>query len=447
MIMSQHSSIRAAAAVALSLAASGCGLALETLPARAAQDTKSTTTSVTVVRPERLTLRKITRQPGQIEAYEGTSLHAKIAGYIRSIAVDIGDRVQAGQVIAELDDPELLAEHKQKLALVKQAQAQRDQARSTVDVAASSIVSAEAKVSEAGASIRRTEADVARWRAEYDRTSQLVRERAITGALLDETRNKLEASRAANDEATAKVRTAEAALSQARSQLAQAEADLVAAEARIEVATADASRVQALVDYTRIVAPFDGVITKRHVHVGHLTVPGGHSDPLFTIERTDRVRVVVAVPELDAPLIDPEDKAEIILQALKGDPIVGQVARTAWSLDQSTRTLRAEIDLENPDGRLRPGLYAYATVIADERPNALTLPTTSIIRDPAGKVSCMIVENGNAVRRPIETGLDDGKHVEILSGLQPDDNVVSTNPASLQEGQSVQLSQPQPKSP
>jgi RND family efflux transporter MFP subunit len=237
---------------------------------------------------------------------------------------------------------------------------------------------------------------------------------------------------------SAKVNTAQAALAQSKAALAQAQADVVAAEADVDVATADVDRTMSLVEYMQITSPFNGVITKRHVHKGHLTVPGGTGDPLFTVERIDRVRVAVGVPEVDAALVNAGDKAEVRLQALDGRIFEGKVARISWSLDESTRTLRVEIDLENPDGVLRPGLYAYVSIVADERADALCLPIASIVRDD-GKVFCVLIENGKAVRRPVKTGLSDGQKVEILAGVKEGDAIVSANGASIRDGQIVRI--------
>jgi RND family efflux transporter MFP subunit len=282
---------------------------------------------------------------------------------------------------------------------------------------------------------------VARWQAEYNRTSRLVRESAITGAVLDEARSKLEAARAANDETAAQVRSAEAALAEAQAELTKARSDVHAAAARVDVARADLDSAEAMAAYARIVAPFDGVITRRYVHTGHLTVPGGREDPLFVAERTDRLRVVVGVPEVDAPYVQPGDRAEVRLQALDGRVVEGKVARISWSLDRATRTLRAEVDVENPDGTLRPGLYAYVTIIAEERPEALTVPAAAIVREGA-RTYCVVVEDGRARHREVQLGVGDGKSFEVLSGLRGDEAIVAANAGSLADGQAVRVAQP-----
>ena len=129
------------------------------------------------------------------------------------------------------------------------------------------------------------------------------------------------------------------------------------------------------------------------------------------------------------------------LQALKGKTVEGKVTRTAWALDPKTRTLRVEIDIPNPGGKLRPGLYASATVIAEEHEGVLTVPTTALVREK-DKASCVIVVAGKAVRRPIEVGLTDATRAKVVSGLDGSEAVVKAYAATLTDGQPVELIQP-----
>jgi RND family efflux transporter MFP subunit len=381
-------------------------------------------------------------EPGQVVAEESAPVHAKIAGYVRAYHVDIGDRVKKGQVLAELWVPEVEADLQEKKAAVEQAVARRAQAESAVKVAEAVVASAEARVAEAQAGVKRADADLSRWQQEYRRIEQLFAERAQTGTLLDETRNKLRSAEAARDEVRAKVRSAEAALGEARSGLDKARSDVVAAAASIDVARASAREAEAMLGYARIEAPFDGVIIRRHVDRGHLTRPGADAPPLFVASRTDVVRVAVDIPETFATDVNPGDRAVIRLQAMNGRAVEAKVTRTAWALDPKTRTIRTEIDLPNPRGELRPGLYAYATVIVEEHPDVLTVPAAAVVRD-GDKAYCVSVVDGRALRKAVRTGLSDGTRVEVVSGLDPADPVVATGADSLADGQPVQVAQPE----
>jgi HlyD family secretion protein len=422
------------------VAVAGCAGPPEAAPARGQTDERPRATRVSVVRPERATIRHTTAQPGQIEPFEVTPIHAKLAGYLVDLPVNIGDVIKKGDVLARLSVPELEAERLQKQAAVTQAEADSAQAEAAVAVADAGVTHAQASLTEVQATVRRAEADVARWQAEYRRVAQLARESAVTGSLLDETRSKLEAANAASDEAQAKVTSAKAAEAEAEARLAKARADLGSAAAAVAVARADLRRVEALLGYSTIHAPYDGVVTRRNADTGLLTVPGGQAEPLLIVARTDQVTVEVGVPEADAPLIGPGDRAEIRLPALGDRVVTGQVTRTSWILDLSTRTLRAEIDLPNPEGALRPGLYAYATILADEHKDVPTVPTTAVLRDK-GKAYVVIVADGQAHRREVQLGLSDGTRIEVISGLNGE-AVVKNNPEALEEGQPVEVVEP-----
>jgi RND family efflux transporter MFP subunit len=404
--------------------------------------------AVGVVSPTRTTLRRTSTQPGQVEPWETTDLHAKVPGFVTTVRVDIGDAVKAGDVLAEIALPEVEAERDQKVAVVEQAKAELEQAQARQTVAEAGRTAAEAAITEAEAAIARAAADVKRRAAELRRTEQLVGEGAVTAALVDEVRSIFAAAEATDAESRARVRSARAALVQAEALVAQAQADVAAARSRVAVAEADRARVEALLGYGRIVAPFDGIVRRRFVHPGHLAVAGGDRDPLLTITRADRLRVVMAVPELDAAFVDVGDPVEIRLQAVPDAVVTGTVARTAGSLDEATRTLRAEADLEREpaarteaDGAaanvaLRPGLYATTTIVADMRADVVAIPKGAVVRDAEGP-GCFVVVEGIARRRAIAVGIEEGGLVEVRSGLDGSEQVVTAGAASLNDGQPV----------
>ena len=158
--------------------------------------------------------------------------------------------------------------------------------------------------------------------------------------------------------------------------------------------------------------------------------------------RDDLVRITVSVPEMYATEVEPGDRVLIRLQALPGRDFEGKVTRTSWTLDAKNRTLRTEIDVPNPKGTLRPGLYAYATVIVEEHADALSVPTTALVRQDS-KTYCVAVADGRAVRKPVVVGLDDGTRAEILSGLQGDEAIVKAYASSLADGQAVAVIEPE----
>jgi len=276
---------------------------------------------------------------------------------------------------------------------------------------------------------------------------QLVAEGAVTAALADESKSLLAASQAARDEIRAQGRTAQAVIAQAEAGIEQARSDVAAARSRVEVARADQARTEALLEYGKIKAPFAGVVRSRLVNPGQLT-DGNASEPLFTIARIDKLRVVVAVPELESASIDVGDPVEIRLQSMPGTSIDGTVARTAGSLDESTRTLRVEIDLDNLAAaqeastsvpRLRPGLYATTTITSETHPDAVAIPKAAIVRANTGPAACFVIEGETVRRREVTTGLEENGLAEIRSGLDGTERVVAAGAAGLTDGQQVKV--------
>jgi multidrug efflux pump subunit AcrA (membrane-fusion protein) len=260
--------------------------------------------------------------PATIQAYFVTDLYAKNAGYVSQINSDIGDHVKKGQVLAVIENPELQAQFEKAQAAVAQAKAALDVAKRQL----------------AG-----MEADLVLQRATLERQRELFAGKAATAQTLDEAR--------------AKESVASAAVETSKAKINLAEADLQAAKA-------EAERLQALVQYDKIVAPFDGVVTRRLVNPGDLvqSATATRTSPLFTCQKIDVVRVFADAPEANAAAIRPGTRAEVKLLDVGETTIEGSVTRVAIALDPATRTMRVEIDLPNPDEKLQPGMYARVTL-------------------------------------------------------------------------------------
>ncbi len=169
----------------------------------------------------------------------------------------------------------------------------------------------------------------------------------------------------------------------------------------------------AMLKYSTLTAPFDGVVTVRNVHTGHLLKPGttDTSEPLFVVVRTDRVRIFVDVPETEAAYVRPGTPARLRLQALKDRDVDAKVVRISWVLNPKNRNLRAEIELANPDETLRPGMYADATIFVDH--TVWAVPASSIQRKDDGNF-CYLLRNGTAALVPVRIGARQGSMVELL---------------------------------
>lgn len=383
-----------------------------------------TPVAVTVVKPEKRSVKRVVEQPGSIQAFEETVLYAKFPGYIQTLSadpakasrtaydksIDIGSRVKARQVLAELSVPELDEDFKQKQALVRQSEAEVIQAKKAVAATTAGIASSKASVAEMKAGLSRTQANFDRWESEAARATKLVADGVIDRQSRDETVNQFKSAGAARAESLAKVASAEAAVAKAEADRDKATADVTASEAKLDVAKADVRRVEALRAYTRIKAPFDGVVTRRAANTGDFVQADGKHG-LFAVARIDPVRVVVHVPEADAELVTVGQSMTFALQALPAANTSGAVTRTSWSLEPGSRTLRTEVDLPNADGKIRPGMYVTAKLTV-EMPDAWSVPAAAV-----GKVNdenvIYLAENDKAVRVAVQLLRGDGQYTQL----------------------------------
>jgi len=402
---------------------------------------------VTAGPPIRKTLQLFTVQPGRVNAFEEAPLVPKLPGYIEKVLVDIGDRVQKGQMLIELSIPELKDDLEQKHGLLAQAQAEVRQAEAALVAMKASANSANAMVSQSEASVGRVEGEYKRWTSESQRIQQLVSSGSVTAKLADETLSQFRSAEAAMKEATAMIESAKAGMLEAEANILKADADVSAAVARVRVAQSNVDAATTMITYTRILAPFDGVITNRNVDTGHFVQPAnsGASKPLLIVASVDRVRISVDVPEMEAAMIDAGDSdklfgnvATVRVQSISNKVFDGHISRSSWSLDSQNRSLRTEIDLSNDNQALLPGSYASVSILLAQRNDVLTLPTTAIIREGMDAF-CFIVNGGKLTKRPVQIGLRSGNEVEISTGLEGTESVVMVNVGSLRDGQLVDV--------
>ena len=421
---------------------------------------------VTVVKPEVRPIHRVIEQPGTIQAFEETALFAKLPAFVAKIAedpdklkrlksdpawpghdrfIDRGSRVRKDQVLVELGIPELEKELVEKQARVKQAESEVVQAEKAHVAAQAGVAAANEAVTEAGAGVARAQALYDRWQSELNRITGLVKGGVVDNQIRDETQNQFRASEATRNEATARVRSARAAVTKAEADRDKAVADIEAAKARLEVARAEVARVEALLGYTKITAPYDGVVTRRSVNTGDF-VAGGDRVALFNVARIDPVRVVVQVPEADAGLVADGQDVALVVQGVSGPPAAGKVRRTSWALEPGSRTLWTEIDLQNPKGAFRPGMYVFARLTA-ELPAAWAVPTPAVGR--VGDESVMyLVENGKAVRVAVQPLRGDGKFTQVKGYKKPGatgwtdftgGESVATPAAAVTDGQPIEV--------
>jgi HlyD family secretion protein len=400
---------------------------------------------VTTGSPQRKDLTLTTTQPASIEAYEATPLSPKLSGYVREVLVDIGDPVKTGQVLLRLDAPEMFDELRQKQALLKQAEAEVGQAQAGIVAADAALTASRAGIAQAEAVLLRAESALAQYKSEAMRIEKLAASKSVTEQVADESRARLSAAEAGRQEAQAGIEAARAAVVESESDVVQAKADLTAAEARLQVAAANLAFAQTMLGYLELKAPYDGVVTQRNADTGlYVQESKQASAPLLAVVRTDELRVFVDVPEAEAAYVtagSEGDAAVVTVQALRGRQFNANVTRTSWALDPSNRSLRVEIDLPNDEGVLRPGMYATASIVLEKRVNALTIPTTAVVRDGEQTLVC-VVRDGKIARTPVQLGLRVVDDVEVLSGLSETDAVVLLRADALKDGQKIEVSSP-----
>src|SRR5712671_179027 len=345
---------------------------------------------VKVVRPRRATVAQRLQTNATLEAFEEADLFAKVSGYLSDVRVDIGDHVKAGQVLAVIDVPEM----KQELA---EAKAQFESKQSSLEGA----------------------------RRQLDHNKA---DKALQDALAKD-REQLGAGRGFISDRTLDQVHANADIAKADLGVAEANRDLAANQ--VDVAAATVEKIKALLAYTQIVAPFDGVVARRQVNRGDLvqaatatrTTPSAGS--LFTVQRIDTIRVFCDVPENDVPHLHVGDPAIVKPAGFDGKPFTGRVTRFSLRLDPETRNMRTEIDLSNPDERLYPGTYAEVSLEMNRRPDALTVPAAAVGSDGDGNFVYTITDN-RITRLAIKSGITDNGRIEVTVGLSEATPVVAT---------------------
>jgi len=324
--------------------------------------------SAAVVRVQRGAIENSLTISGEFKPFQEVDVHAKVAGYIKTIYVDVGDHVNTGQTLAVLEIPELAAELTGATAAAKRAEEEINRARGDVERAKSAHVASHAM---------------------YERLKQASEAKPGLVALQEV------------DDAMAKDQESEA-------QVSSAKAALNAAEQALAVANANEKQYAALSAYSRIVAPFTGVVTVRYADTGALIAAGTSSStqsmPVVRLEEISKLRLVLPIPESLAAQIRLGDPVKVHVPALNED-IVGTVSRFANALDLQTRTMETEIDFENRNGRLYPGMYAETVLQTSGRKNTVLVPLEALTQKQ-GETHVLAVNAQNVVEdRTVRLGL------------------------------------------
>jgi membrane fusion protein, multidrug efflux system len=317
--------------------------------------------AVKITAPSRGPITRFITLPGEIKAYQQATLYAKVAGYLKTITVDKGDRVKEGALLAEIEVPELLAE--------------RARYRAEVQVAT---------------------LDYKRLSESQKKAPDLVVPQTVDDA-----------------------------------------------EGKMDIAKASLERTETLLNYAKIVAPFSGVVIRRMVDPGAF-IPAATSGSaaqnaaIVTLADFSRVRLQVAVPEVEASLVAAGQPVRFAVEGIPDRTFEGTVTRCSYALDEASKTMLTEIELPNTNLELRPGMYASVKIGVECREAALLVPVTALVQEKAGAFVFVLADN-KARKVAVKTGFNDGQNVEILGGLNPNQPVILVGRQPLSDGQSVRL--------
>ena len=319
--------------------------------------------AVKTATPTRGEIHRFVTLPGSLKANQQATLYAKVPGYLKSLNVDIGDRVASGQALGEIELPELAAESVKYRAEIKVAQT-----------------------------------DYTRLEAAQKRAPDL-----ITPQSVDEARG------------------------------------------RLDIAKANLERTETLMNYSKLTAPFGGIITARFVDAGAFipaATSGGapQSAAIVTLMDFNTVRAQVAVPELEAALVRNGQPVRITTESLPGKRFDGSVTRLSYALDDASRTMLVEADLPNPDLPLRPGMYATIKIGVEQHSNALLIPVAALVMEKVNAFA-FVATGGTAKKTPLKLGFNDGINVEVLSGLTGKEAVILVGKLTLADGAKITVTE------
>lgn len=355
------------------------GLGLLTALARAQEGPTPVRTELTTVASKRLD--KASVIPGELRAFQRVDMHAMVTGFVEQVRVDRGAHVKKGQLLAVMTAPELAAQRAEAQARLAAVEAQRVEAQATL----------------AGA----------------ESTYARMKEAAQTPGVV-----------AGND-----VVLAEKSVEAEQARIVSLERTIKALEAAV-LAVEETER------YLRVVAPFDGVVTERNVHVGTLAGRAG-GVPLFTIEQIHRLRLVAAVPEAYTASIEPGRAVSFSVPAHPGRTFTGSVARPAYAVDPATRTMPVELDVDNADGALAPGMYAEVSWPIRRAANSLFVPGTAI-KATTERIFVIRVRAGAAEWVDVRRGMTQENLVEIFGDLTDGDQIVLRATDEIRPGTRVE---------
>jgi membrane fusion protein (multidrug efflux system) len=339
-------------------------------------------TRVEIVKPAVVESDRALTLPGTVRALEQTKIYPRVTGYVRRWLVDIGDKVTAGQLLAEIDTPELQAQLAQARAQLAQAQAQAKQVIAQRDYS----------------------------RSNTQRYESLADQKLVSKAQVEQTQ-----AQASNDEAS----------------VASAQSNIVAQQANVR-------RLIETQAFSRVLAPFAGTITSRNIERGDL-VSESKTAELYTLVATDPVRVLVDVPQTVAASVRTGAEASLVVREYAGREFVGKVTRSAGALDPDLHTMTTEIQVPNADGALLPGMYVQAVLSFPVPHRVIEIPATALYSDAQGLRVAVVDAQQKLHFVPITIERDTGGTLHVATGLSGDERLVKIAVPGLVEGDPLEV--------
>jgi multidrug efflux pump subunit AcrA (membrane-fusion protein) len=381
-------------------------------------------TAVTVASPAPASTSSVVL-PATFRAWQSAALHARVSGYLTAWHRDLGSSVKAGEVLAEIETPELDQEVAEGESLASEA--------------AAAAAQAQAERVEAQAELKVTEAQLGRAQAEYElarsqlvRRENLLKSRAIAQEEYDTFLRQVEA-RAAD------VAAAQSDVARRRTNLDTRAAIIQARQATAKSRLSNVDRLKELQAFKRILAPFDGVITTRTAEVGMLVTAG--SETVFVIEDLSRIRVQLNVPQTYAMQTAPGVLATISLPESNSPSVEAEITRIAASVDSTNRTMLAEIELDNASNHFQPGSYAQVTLATPHSSSLWTIPANTISMRVNGPHVAMVNEQNQIEIKPVTLGRDLGDRVVVADGIHGHERLVVNPRDNLASGLHVEINQ------
>lgn len=369
---------------------------------------------------------------GTVEAVESVTLTSRVIGQIDRLAVQEGDVVKAGQLIARIDVRDIQAQRNQGNAAISQARSAVSVAQSTYLTAQAQKDRAEAGVREAQAQLAEAEAELADAKLQQKRMKMLRAEGVVSQSQLDEANTRVTRTEARINQIKAGIGQAFSAVDLSQAQVRQARAQIEQAQAGVDRAKANVEQTLANLDYGTVTAPFTGVVTRKHAEVGAMA---GTGQALVKLENIDRLRFSVAVPESLIGRLERGQQVRVKLDALDRS-VSGSVSQIIPAADPASRNFTVKIALAS-DGNIIPGMFGRLQLTTSDR-QALTIPVEAIVKR-MGITGAYKVVDGKAQFQTLTTGATHAEGVEVYSGLTAGDRIILHPSSDLTDGALVSI--------